>query len=165
MLRNRQSISLQFTNNPSQQNEKLSSISLYQCMVYLIPSYHLFSQTSPTCRRSVIFNHYLSLRTLSKFNSFIDFNRFLNFYNTEHLLVIDLLFIQRLRTLCPRPFLRLPPMEKTSCSEQEYDAFLEMIPDHLLSLVNCVFSFCMTIYHRYHMVLLPSSVDMIDALQ
>lgn len=158
MLRNRSSISLEFTNNPGQPFEKPSSISVYQCMVFLLPYYDVFSKASPNCRRTVVSNHYLSFRTLSKFNSYIDFSLFLSPSDVEHLLVVDRLFIQALRTLCPRPFIRLPSPEQTTCSPENLQEYIDSIPRHLVSLVDCIFRFCCSVFHQHHFVLFLQSL-------
>lgn len=151
MLRSKSTISFQFTNNPGQHIEKPSSLTIYQCMLYLFPVYHSFTTASATQRRSVVSNHYLTLRTLSKFNSFVDLNLFLDHSDIEHLLVVNLLFIQGLRSLCPRAIIRLPS-DQSICSVEELRTIKEQIPRHLLSLVDCVFSFCSALYKEFAIV-------------
>lgn len=155
MVRNQSCISVEFTNNPIQLVEKQSSIDIYSCMLYLFPHYDSFSTPSSSCRRSVISNHYLTLRTLSRFNNSLDLNLFLNPLDMEHLIVVDRLFIQSLRQLCPRPLIRLPPEEKCECSQNEATEIAELVPHSITSLVECVFRFCQAVYLQCHMVLLP----------
>lgn len=151
MLRNKKVVSLQFTNNPVPCIERQSSISLSQCMLFLYLHYHAFLTNTALQRKNVISNHYLTLRTLSKFNNFIDFNLFLDTSDMEHLLVVDMLFTQSLRTLCPRPFIQLPS-DKSACSDDDLMDIRDKIPRHLTSLVDGVFYFCRSIFRAYQIV-------------
>ena len=151
MLRNKSTVTLQFTNNPGQHIEKPSSLNIYHCMLFLFPYYHLFTTAVANQRRSVVSNHYLTLRTLSKFNSFIDLNMFLDHSDIEHLLVVNLLFIQNLRALCPRAVICLPS-DHDRCSVEELQIIREQIPRHLIPLVDCIFCFCNALYNEFAIV-------------
>ena len=154
MLRSHSCITLQFSNSNNQHSEKDSCINIFQCMLFLLPYYDSFiSLSTTTCRRAVVSNHYLTIRCISKINNSVDLFQFLNPNDLEHLLVVDRLFIQCLRTSCPRPFIQLPNDEKAICQVEDIDHYLEMIPRHLISLVDCLFRFCQVIYDLFHIVL------------
>lgn len=120
--------------------------------MYLFPYYDSLLNAHSRCRRSVITNHYSTLLNISKINSSLDFSFFLNPFDIEHLVVVDRLFIHCLRSLCPRPFIRLPEEGKTECSHEEVLEIVEHLSRPLFSLVDCVFRFCQVVYQQYTIV-------------
>lgn len=160
MLRSHAVITLQFSNTNNQHSEKASCINIFQCMLFLLPYYNSFVTTSTTtCRRAVVSNHYLTIRCISKINNSVDLYQFLNPNDLEHLLVVDRLFIQCLRTLCPRPFIQLPNDEIVVCRVEEISHYIEMIPRHLVSLIDCLFRFCQVVYDLFHIVFITFNLS------
>ena len=83
----------------------------------------------------------------------------MNHNDLEHLLVVDRLFIQCLRTLCPRPFIQLPNDEIVVCQVEEIGHYIEMIPRHLVSLIDCLFRFCQVVYDLFHIVFITFNLS------
>ena len=141
MLRNRSVIRLVFSSSSFVSHENVPSFSIYQCILFLCQSYStLLCSKQGSCDRNRISDHFLTLHALSKWNNYVDFNLLLQSTDVIHVLVVERILLQLIRSTLPRPVL----------SES---VPLSSLSHPLQSFLRLLLSYCYFIYRNYGSVL------------
>ena len=137
MLRNRSLIRLVFSSSNSVSYENVPSFSVYQCVLFLCQSYStLLRNKHGSCDRNRVSDHFLTLHALSKWNNYVDLNLLLQSTDVVHVLVVERILFQLIRSTLPHPVL----------SES---VPLSSLSHPLQSFLRFLLSYCYFIYRNY----------------
>lgn len=98
-------VTLTFTRNvPSIPSQSVSRC-LLQCYTFLMEHYACLLSNSHPVNRAALSNHYISVFTLLKVNSFVPFPSLLSSSSIEQILVVERLLFKFIRIQFPKPIL------------------------------------------------------------
>ena len=98
-------VTLTFSRNvPSIPNQSVSR-SILQCYTFLMEHYSCLLANSQPINRAALSNHFISVFTLLKVNSFLSFPSLLSSTSIEQILVVERLLFKFLHIQFPKPIL------------------------------------------------------------